>query len=247
LYAPNRNGFLALSGDRIITVKYEFGSNNFFDEDRQISPGEVGTVIDKIKSTFDVVHANIKNTELSQAPSPTLRGNEALKSVGNTAVLDACELLSDQVATSSLNTEQLSPLVERRSIRKDPTVDTQTRKSLPSNLCLKRMASADHDTGYISLELQYAGSIDQASDAFDASVSQSASSKTTTDLVSNATKAKFVDFTRASTLVQFARFQNGPYVGTLTIAKQNADDDPIAIDKTTFATTLNKIIDRMPQ
>ncbi|MEO5690595.1 MAG: hypothetical protein ABIQ64_00205 [Candidatus Saccharimonadales bacterium] len=236
LFAPNRGGFITLSGNRILTLNYEFGSSNFLSKDRQIDQSEVLIVSDKVKSTFDVILANIKNEKLSQGPSPTLRNNDALKTVGTTKILDSCEVLTDENVKSSLSVGSLSTLVERTSVIKDPKQLAQNTTTLPRHTCLKRMVKTDNITGYVSLELGFGTNKEQALSYFTSSIKP-----TEPNLPSEAEQSKIVEFTRGTILVQFVRFQHGPYAGTLTITKDGRDK-PIPIDKSVYTTALNNII-----
>ncbi len=247
LYSPNRNGFIALSGDKQITVNYEFGGLNFFDEDRQIAPGEVGQVIDKIKSTFDTIFSNIKNPNLSQAPSPTLRGNTTDK-IGETKILDACDVLPDKVLFKSMNVTTVNPATERVSIRKDisPGSAKVTGKAVvPTNSCLKHtLIDVNDESGYVRLDLYYLANEQQASDYFPLLVKESGSNKTF-DLQTKASKAKHGDFKIPSSIVQFVKFQQGPYAGSLTILSSNDSETPTKVSEKILQEATNLVIDQL--
>ena len=244
LFAPNRDGFIAIRENRIYTLSYQFGSNNFFDDSRNIDQTEVVLVTDKVKSTFDTIFKNVDKAELSQAPSPTLRGIKAIEKIGATKVLDSCEVLADETVTSALGVKVLNPRVERKSIIKNPEIFTNDSDVLPNNSCLKRLVNSDRTTGYVSLELGFATDISSAEKYVTSSVKAS-STTPASDTAADADRSKFIEYTRGSVLVQFVRFQHGSYAGTLTIAKNGPGGQNIKIEKKVFESTLNDIVENL--
>ncbi len=240
LYSPTRNGFLGISGNSTITVGYQFGSNNFFDEERQIAPGEVGLVSGKIKSTFDTILMNINNPSLSQAPSPTLRGTSG--KVSETKILDACEVLSDDILFTSLNVDTLSPIVERVSIRKNISSNAE-KPIIPSNSCLKRSINGSEDS-HVYLDLQYLPNQQLAAEKFKDILNDTGSNKKS-DIQTNATQTKYGEYMFDGTLVQFVNFQQKSYTGSLVITRTNDSGEYTRMTQEKLREITNKVINRI--
>jgi hypothetical protein len=247
LYAPNRNGFLAVSGNKLITLSYEFGSVNIFDHDRQVAPGEIGLVIGKIKSSFDTIFNNIKNPNLSQAPSPTLRG-AMISKIGEAKILDACEVLSNSVAMKAMDVSILSPVTERVSIRKD--ISTENSKSsdkpvIPTNSCKKDKLSSDaNKDGYVSLDLYYLPNKQQASEYLSL-IAKKGRSNEVVDIQTNASKAQQGEYKVLSSQIQFVNFQQGPYAGKIVISRNSSNDTQSNVSRQTLQAVTNLIVEQI--
>ncbi len=244
LYSPNRNGFLGISGNSVITVGYQFGSNDFFDDERQVGPGEVAGVADKIKSTFDVILNNINNPQLSQAPSPALRDTSG--KLGKTAIVDACEVLSNDIFSAVLGADTLSPIVERVSINKSLTRN-DGKPLIPTNSCLKRTVGTSEDS-YIDFQLDYLPNQEIATEHFKEVLKRTGSDKKI-DLQTKASQTKHGEFTLDPTynptLVQFVNFQYEGYAGTISISRTNDSGEYTRISDVKLQEITNKIIDRI--
>ncbi len=240
LYSPTRNGFLGISGNSIITVGYQFGSNNFFDEDRQIDAGEVSLVAGKIKSTFDVILKNIDNPNLSQAPSPAQRNTTG--KIGETKILDACRVLSDDIFFTGLSVNTVSPIVERVSIRKIIASDNG-KPIIPTNSCLKRTVGTSEDS-YIDFQLDYLPNQEIAAEHFKEVLKRSGSSKKL-DLQTKASQTKHGEFTVTPTLVQYVNFQQKGYVGTISISRTNDSGEYTRISEEKLQELTNKVVDQI--
>ncbi len=240
LYSPTRNGFLGISGNSIITVGYQFGSNDFFDDERQVAPGEVAGVADKIQSTFDVILSNISNPKLSQAPSPALRNTTG--KIGETKIFDACKVLSDDIFFTTLSVDTLSPRVEKVSIRKNISANSE-KPITPSNSCLKRTTGTTTE-GYADLQIQYSPNQEIASEYFKIRLKERGSSRVPS-LPTDATETRYGERTLDTTLVQFILFQYKSYTGYLSIARTNDSGEHTRISEEKLRVITNKIVDRL--
>lgn len=254
LFNKDRGTFISLYKNSLITMKYEFGSENVFDKDRQISPTELTSVLGRVQKSFDVINQNLDDKDITQAPSPTLR-NGTKSQVGKTKILEPCEILDSKTFETIFKKPSNDPVVEREAAEKDISLERTHVDGYPiltKNSCLRRytktfdtLNSASIRDGYVGLDLYYAKD-DSTARKYLEGLIKSFDDPAITKVSTNADLSYYRNSSHGSLKIQSLRFLKEGYVGTISIAKDDQDAMSIEIPKQDFINAANIILKRLP-